>query len=112
MLLGDLIAALEDDAFADETLVALDDLALTARVVAAADAEGLSRGEYVAAAVGRFAAGCSDEAWLTVIGQMGRAADPGHLLLRRALAAALRGEASSSPGCGGDAGHAGCTCGG
>jgi hypothetical protein len=113
MMLGDVIARLEDDAFADETLVALGDLALVNRVAAAAAAEGAGRGEYVAAAVGRYAAGCADEEWLTVLGQMGRSDDPGEVLLRRALAAALQGDTSPSAGCGGhaDPGHSGCTCG-
>jgi hypothetical protein len=114
MLLGDVIATLEDDVVADETLIGLADLALTARVVAAAAAEGMTRGEFVAAAVGRFAAGCADDEWLTVLGQMGRAADPGQVLLRRAIEAALSGGAVPSAECGSRAGsgHAGCTCGG
>jgi len=36
MLLGDVIARFEDEAFVSETLLALDDLALMARVCAAA----------------------------------------------------------------------------
>jgi hypothetical protein len=108
MLLGDVIARLEDEVFADETLIAMNDLTLAARVADAAAAEGLPRGEFVAAAVGSFAAACSDEEWLTVIGQMGRAEDPGHVLMRRALDGALRSLVASS-GCGGHGG--GCNCG-
>jgi hypothetical protein len=109
MLLGDLIASLEDEVLADEALIALDDLALVTRVADAAAAEGLSRGEFVAAAVGSFAARCSAEEWVTVIGQMGRVQDPGQVLMRRALVDALRNDAPPS-GCGGHAG--GCNCGG
>ena len=89
MLLGDIIAGLEDDATADEALIALGDLALTARVADAAAREAMTRGEFVAACVGQFAANASDEAWVTVLGQMGRVEDPGRVLLRRALEAAL-----------------------
>ncbi len=73
MLLGDVIARLEDDAVADETLVALGDLALTARVAAEAAREATTRGELVATCVGQFAAQASDEQWLQVLGKMARA---------------------------------------
>jgi hypothetical protein len=89
MLLGDIIARLEDDAAADEALLSLGDLSLTARVAEAASREGLTRGEYVAASVGQYAANASDEEWVTVLGQMGRVQDPGRILLRRAVAVAL-----------------------
>ena len=89
MLLGDIIARLEDDAAADEALIALGDLTLTARVADAAAREAMTRGEFVAACVGQFAAQASDEQWVTVLGQMGRVEDPGRILLRRAIEAAL-----------------------
>jgi hypothetical protein len=89
MQLGDVIAQLEDEAAADETLIALGDLALTARVAAAAEREAVARGEFVAACVGWFAAQASDEDWVTVLGQMGRVDDPGRILLRRAIETAL-----------------------
>jgi hypothetical protein len=89
MLLGDVIARLEDDAVADETLVALGDLILTARVAAAAAREAMTRGEFVAACVGQFAAGSSDEQWVQVLGKMARAGDPGQVFLRHAIEAAL-----------------------
>lgn len=100
MQLGDVIAGLTDEVFADETLLAMGDLALAARVADAAAAESVPRGEFVAAAVGRFAAGCSDEEWLTVLGQMGRVADPGEILLRRAVIAVLD-HADTPSSCGG-----------
>lgn len=89
MQLGDIIAQLEDEAVADEVLVALGDLALTARVAKAAACEAMTRGEFVAACVGSFVARASDEQWVTVLGQMGRSAVPGQVLLRRAVEAAL-----------------------
>jgi hypothetical protein len=91
MLLGDVIASLEDETIADTILLAMGDLALAARVADAAATEGLSRGEYIAAAVGTYAAASSDEEWVTVIGQMSRVAAPGEILLRRALDAAMKG---------------------
>lgn len=91
MLLGDVIARLEDESFADDTLIGLGDLALAVRIGEAAAREGLTRGEFVAAAVGRFAATCSDEQWVTVIGQMGRTNVPGQVLLSHAITAILSG---------------------
>ncbi len=110
MLLGDVIARLEDDACAEETLLAMDDLALLAQVTAAAAAAGLTRGEYMAAAIGNFAAASSDEEWVTVIGQMGRVDNPGQVLLRRAIVVALQNMAPRS--CDHAAGDGGCRCGG
>jgi len=89
MQLGDVIARLEDEVFASETLFALDDLALTARVVALAAENHLSAGEFAAQSVGQFVNSASDEEWLTLIGLMSRADDPGQVFLRRILLAAL-----------------------
>jgi hypothetical protein len=110
MQLGDVIAGLADEVFANETMLAMGDLALAARIADAAAAEGVSRGEFVASAVGRFTAGCSEEEWLTVLGQMRRVADPGEILLRRAVTAALD-RADTPSACGGHD-NGGCRCGG
>ena len=90
MLLGDVIARFEDEVFASETLFALDDLALTARVLALAAENHLSAGEFASQSVGQFVTGASDEEWLTLIGQMSHADDPGQVFLRRVLSNALR----------------------
>jgi hypothetical protein len=112
MLLGDVIAGLADEVFADETLLAMGNLALAARIADAAAAEGVSRGEFVAAAVGRFTAGCPDEEWLTVLGQMGRVTDPGQVLLRRAITAVLQDGSEPPTSCSTRAdAHGGCHCG-
>jgi len=95
MLLGDLLARFDDPAIAADTLLSLDDLSLAARVGDAAAECGLTPGAFVRAAVRHFATVASDEDWVTVMGQMGRAADPGRVLLRRALVAALAAEAPS-----------------
>jgi hypothetical protein len=89
MLLGDVIGRFDDDAFAGETLFALDDLALTMRVAALAAENNVSAGEFVRESVRRFANGASDAEWLTMIGQMSRAENPGQVFLRRVLSNAL-----------------------
>jgi hypothetical protein len=89
MLLGDVIARFDDEVFASETLFALDDLALTTRVLALAAESHLSAGEFAAESVGQFVNGASDEEWLTLIGLMSRADNPGQVFLRRVLSNAL-----------------------
>ena len=89
MQLGDVIARFEDEAFANETLFALGDLALTAQVVASAAENNISAGEFAAQSVGQFVNGASDEEWLTLIGLMSRADNPGQVFLRRVLSNAL-----------------------
>ena len=90
MLLGDLIAGLTDDVIAEEAILDLTDLALLAEVRTRAQADGLGLGAYAAAAVSRYAAEASDEEWITLIGAMGRAPDPGAVYLDRALSHAVR----------------------
>ena len=90
MQLGDIIAHLEDEAVADEALLELGDLALTIRVTEAGAREAMTRGEFVAACVGNFAARATDEEWLTMLGLMGRSDRPGQVLLRRAIDAELQ----------------------
>ena len=89
MLLGDVIARFQDEAFANETLFALGDLTLTAQVVASAAETNVSPGEFAAQSVGQFVAGASDEEWLTLIGLMSRADNPGQVFLQRVLSNAL-----------------------
>ena len=98
MQLGDVIARFEDEAFVSETLFALDDLVLSARITAAAVEENVSAGEFAAHAVGQFVNGASDEEWLTLIGLMSRADNPGQVFLRRVLSDAL--PRSQECGCG------------
>ena len=89
MQLGDVIARFEDEAFVNETLVALDDLALTARVFTLAAENNVSAGEFAAQSVGQFVNSATDEEWLTLIGLMSRADNPGQVFLRRVLSNAL-----------------------
>ncbi len=89
MLLGDLMARFEDEALATETLVALGDLALVGRVEAAAAANDLTTGEIATQCVDRYTATATDEEWLTLIGLLGRADNPGQVFLQRVLAVSL-----------------------
>ena len=85
MLLGDIIARFEDEAVVSETLVAMGDLALMVRIATLAAEHNLSAGEFATHSIGRFVNGASDEEWLTLIGQMSRAENPGQVFLRHAL---------------------------
>jgi hypothetical protein len=90
MLLGEVLKRLSDAAFAAETLVALDDLALMAGVEAEAGRLGETAGDYAAAAIQRFAAFAGDEDWLALMTALERAPDPGTACLRHMLAWCLR----------------------
>jgi hypothetical protein len=89
MLLGEQIARLEDETVAAEMLLGLGDLTLTARLTEAASRDGLTPGAFIAESVGRFVQGASDEEWLTLIGLMSRADNPGQVFLCRVLHAVL-----------------------
>jgi hypothetical protein len=86
MLVGDLIERFQDQRLAGEALFSLGDLALTARIVALAAKSNLSAGELVVQSIGHFTNVATDEDWLTLIGSMSRADDPGAVFLLRALA--------------------------
>jgi len=85
MLLGDILSKLNDDGEAAEIIVAAGDLRLLAAMKEQAEAEGLSLADYTRAAVQRYVADASDEEWITLMGQIGRTADPGGICLKRAF---------------------------
>jgi len=89
MLLGEVIAGFDDESAANEALLSLGDLALMLRVSALAAEEQVSAGQLAIQAVGYFVNSASDEDWLTLVGQMSRADDPGLVFLRSALSHAL-----------------------
>ncbi|ACB24574.1 MULTISPECIES: hypothetical protein [Methylobacterium] len=99
MLLGDIIARLDDEAVADETLVRLGDLVLLGRVQEAAAVEGETAGEFAARAVRLFSVSASEEDWVSMIGVMGQTTEPGMACLRRMVEFALRPQVAS-PACG------------
>ena len=89
-MLGDLLARLGDETVAVETILSAGDLKLltAARELAAAD--GLDLGSYVTQTVQRYASEASHEEWLTLMGLLNRAQDPGAICIKRALEHALR----------------------
>ena len=89
MLLGDVIARLEDETIAIETLTHLDDLVLVAEMTRRADSVGLSLGGYATWAVRHFADTAPDDEWVQLIGVLSRAEDPGAACLKRAFAYTL-----------------------
>ena len=103
MLLGDLIARFDDEAVAEETIVAIGDLATLAAAREGAAAQGVSVGAYLATTARRYANEASDEEWITLLGIMGKTPDPGAVFLQRALAHVSR--PLNGAGCG-HVGHA------
>ncbi len=89
MQLGDVLAKFEDATFATEALFTIDDIVLTTRIGEAAAAENLTPGEFAMQLIRRVVNGASDEEWLTLIGLMSGAENPGRVFLRRVLANAL-----------------------
>ncbi len=85
MLLGEIIARLEDEGVADAALASLDDLKLAASITDCAAAEGVTPGAYAASAVALFAETASDEDWVSLMGALGHSADPGTTFLKIAL---------------------------
>src|SRR5512143_3820201 len=94
MLLGDILNRLEDDGEAAEVILGAGDLRLLAVMRERAEAEGLDLAAYAKAAVQRYAAEASDEEGLTMMGQIGRAADPGQACLKRAFEKATVGSSN------------------
>jgi hypothetical protein len=87
MTLGDLLAQFDDEASAAEALLALGDLRLVAAVRQRAAAEGVEPGTVMVRAVRHYAERAPDEEWVTLLGALGRSADPGLAFIRRALSA-------------------------
>jgi hypothetical protein len=100
MLLGDVIAGLDDEALAMQTLIGLGDLALVVRVEEAAAGEGLTPGAFAARAVQIFSSDASDEDWVSLIGVMGQTTDPGQACLRKMVEFALRPSTGAGHACG------------
>jgi len=95
MLLGDILSKLENDGEAAEVILDAGDRRLLAAMRQRAEAEGLDLAAYAKAAVQHYAAEASDEEWLTMVGQIGRAADPGLACLKRAFEKATAGSSNA-----------------
>ena len=92
MVLGQVLDRLGDEAFAAETLVALENLPLMVEVEAAGRAFGEGIGEYASGASRRFAQLASDEDWLALMTVLERADDAGMACLQHMLEWSLRRE--------------------
>jgi hypothetical protein len=88
-MLGDILHHLSDEAAALEALRGAGDVTLLAAARERAAAEGVDLATCVVQTVQRYAAQASDEEWITLIGALNRASDPGAAYLRRAFACAL-----------------------
>lgn len=85
MILGDVLAQLRDEDEAAELILGLGELSLLVTARQRAEAEGVSLATYVRCAVQRYAVEATDEEWVTAMGAVSHAADPGMLFLKRAL---------------------------
>jgi hypothetical protein len=90
MVLGDLLARFGDESSAAEAVLSLADLRLVAALRQRAIAHGLGLGAFAALAVRRYAEEASNEEWVTLMGELGRSADPGLAFIKRALADTTR----------------------
>ena len=95
MLLGNVLAHFDDEAFATETVLRVGDVALLAAMRKQAEEEGETLGSFARAAVQRFAAEADDEAWVSLLGALARTQDPGTVCLMRAFAYASRATGSA-----------------
>lgn len=102
MVLGEVLERLGDEAYAAETLVALEDLNLMVQVEAAGRPFGEGIGEYAAGASRRFTQLASDEDWLALMTALERADDAGTACLKHMLGWSLRQDVDvADEGCGG-----------
>lgn len=100
MVLGDMIARLDDEAHAMQVLMGLGDPGLVLQIGKAADDEGLTPGAFTVQAVQQFSAQASDEDWVSLIGAMGRSVDPGQVCLKKMVEFALRPATEAVHACG------------
>jgi hypothetical protein len=89
MILGDVLARLDDESTVTETILGLGDLVLIARLSEQARARGQSLGAYGAGVIRRYTESASDEEWMTLIGLLRAAEDPGALYFKRAFTNSL-----------------------
>lgn len=96
MMLGRVLEGLDDETFATEALIALDDLALMVEVTAAGRNFGETPGQYAAGASRRFTQLASDEDWLALMTAIGHAGDSGMACLKYMLAWSLERDSACS----------------
>ena len=83
MMLGDVLAQLNDGGEAAEIILGVGDLRLLAAMRERAESEGLDLAAFARVEVQRYATEASNEEWITLIGLIGRAGDPGTACLKR-----------------------------
>jgi hypothetical protein len=89
MLLGDLIASLDNEYVAEEVLVGLGDLALLRCANDAAREDDLDVGSFLSIAVRRYLNQAPPDEWTSLMSAMERSDHPASALLKRALNSAL-----------------------
>lgn len=88
-MLGDILARLSDETAAIETILGAGDLTLLAAAKEKAAADGLDLAACVTQTVQRYTHEATDEEWVTLIGMMNRAQNPGAACIKRAFEYAL-----------------------
>ncbi|MDF1587039.1 hypothetical protein [Marinimicrococcus flavescens] len=99
MMLGTVIARLEEPGIAEAVLIAAGDMALLSRLQEAAAAEGVHLAAYASRAVRHFLDHADEEDWLQLMGLMGRSEEAGLVALRAILHKAAD---HASAGCSGE----------
>lgn len=94
MLLGEVLRNLQDETRANETLAAMNDLVLLARVRNAAGLRGETPGEYLANSVRAFANRAGDKDWLALMTAIETSGDAGQTCLARMIDWALKRDAA------------------
>jgi hypothetical protein len=89
MLFGTLLEKLNDEAFAVEAVINLDDLGLLLRVEKVAAEHGLGVGEAITQAVHSFTATADADHWVQLMSTINQAEDPGGTALKQMLEVAL-----------------------
>jgi hypothetical protein len=88
-MLGNILGGLTNAAAAENVLSAIADEALLERVKAAAEANAVTSGAYVAATVRQLLDYGSEEVWLDLVGKMANSPQPGVAALQAILARAF-----------------------
>ena len=108
MQLGSLLSSLDDETIAGAALDMIGDLVLYAEVLEVGARYDEAPGQYVSAAVRRYASRASDEDWLGLMTAVEKGDNPGRTVLRRVLQWALAQDGTESTA----TPHCGCSCGG
>lgn len=90
MLLGDLLGQFRDESIAAETILRIGDIVLITKLREQASVNGQSLGVYATAAAQRYATDAPHEEWVTLMGALSGAKDPGAVYMQRAFAYLLK----------------------